>query len=62
MPTYNRKSKTKLGIHKVHGNITKQGWLKLIKKLATLLSKFHDPNKDGLDPSYTWIKCVKASF
>jgi hypothetical protein len=31
------------------------------KKLTTLLSKLHDPNKGGLDPSCTWIKYVKAS-
>jgi len=29
-------------------------------KLAILLSKLHSPNKDGLGPFSTWIKCIKA--
>ena len=29
-------------------------------KLADLLSKLHGPNKSGLGPSCTWIKCTKA--
>jgi len=31
------------------------------QKLAALVPKVHDPNKVGLDPYYTWIKCTKAS-
>jgi hypothetical protein len=31
------------------------------QKLAALSPKVHDPNKVGLDPFYTWIKCIKAS-
>jgi hypothetical protein len=30
-------------------------------KLTALLSKLHGPNKGGLGPSFTWIKCIKAS-
>jgi len=30
-------------------------------KMAALLSKLHNLNKHGLGPSYTWIKCIKAS-
>jgi hypothetical protein len=29
-------------------------------KLAALLLKLHSPNKGGLSPSCTWIKCNKA--
>jgi len=30
-------------------------------KLAALLLKLHSLNKDGLGPSFTWTKCIKAS-
>jgi hypothetical protein len=30
-------------------------------KLATLLSKLYGPNKGGLCPFCTWIKCIKVS-
>jgi len=30
-------------------------------KLAALLLKLHSLNKDGLGPSCTWTKCIKAS-
>jgi hypothetical protein len=30
-------------------------------KLTALLSKLHDQNKDGVGPSYTYIKCTKTS-
>ena len=30
--------------------------------MVALLLKFQGPNKVGLDPSCTWIKCTKTSF